>query len=381
LSYNPRVRRSWIQLATLAVYLPSAALPTLAHRSDLPGGPLDPSALVVPFCLAFAAAFPLWGRLADRVAAERVIAAALALAAIAGAAVALAPGEATLIVARAVQGAAAAGVPPAAQAALARASDERQTGRAMSPMMLAVAYAVLGGPALAAGLGAVAGWTITALAIGCALPLALVVAIARERAVAPAAVRQLSVAAPYADARGVRAGWLVSACVLAGHWTVLTRLAEALGAGGLGAGGGWADLAPLTGAFGLPLVVLAARGADRVGPRAPMVAALSAGALGFGLAASATGAVVFVAAAGVGLAAYWAYLPVVAAQVQRSAGTAARGRAAGGLYASMWAAAAIAGALASLAPSWRVVLAGAGLSWAAGALVARRRFMAAPATA
>jgi hypothetical protein len=83
----------------------------------------------------------------------------------------------------------------------------------------------------------------------------------------------------------------------------------------------------------------------------------------------------FVAASGVGLAAYWAYLPVVAAQVQRSAGIAARGRAAGGLYASMWAAAAIAGAAASLAPSWRYVLAGAGASWALAATVAARRFI------
>jgi hypothetical protein len=45
----------------------------------------------------------------------------------------------------------------------------------------------------------------------------------------------------------------------------------------------------------------------------------------------------------------------------------------------MWCAAAVAGAFASLAPSWRVVLAGAGISWSVGALVAYRRFIAAPA--
>jgi hypothetical protein len=112
-----------------------------------------------------------------------------------------------------------------------------------------------------------------------------------------------------------------------------------------------------------------------------MVAALATGALGFGLAATATTAAMFVASAGIGLAVYWAYLPVVAAQVQRCAGPVARGRAAGGLYASMWCAAAVAGAVASVAPSWRVVLAGAALSWTAGALVALRRFIAAPATA
>src|SRR5436190_20513748 len=93
--------RRWIQLATFAAYLPSAALPVLAGRADAPGGPLDPSVLVVPFCLAFAAGFPVWGRLADRVAAERVIVLALALMVVAGALVALAPGEQALIVARA----------------------------------------------------------------------------------------------------------------------------------------------------------------------------------------------------------------------------------------------------------------------------------------
>ena len=55
--------RRWIQLATFAAYLPSAALPVLAEggRTRV-GGSLDPSVLVVPFCLAFAAGFPFWGR-------------------------------------------------------------------------------------------------------------------------------------------------------------------------------------------------------------------------------------------------------------------------------------------------------------------------------
>ena len=369
--------RFWILLAAFGAYLPSAGLPVLAHRSDVPGGPLDPSVLVVPFCVAFAAAFPLWGWVADRLAPVRVIAVALGLSALAGGAVALAPNEATLVLARAVQGAAAAGVPPAAQAALAGASAERDAGRAMSPMMLAVAFAVLGGPAVASLVADAAGWTAAALAIGSALPLVLAGAGAGgERG----AGRRVSIAR-YHDARGVRGGWIVSACVLAGHWTVLTRIAEALGPGGLGAGDRWIAAAPLTGALGLPLVVVAARACDRVGARAPMVATLAVGALGFALAATAASAGVFLAAAGVGLAVYWAYLPVVAAQVQRSAGTGARGRAAGGLYASMWSAAALAGALASLAPSWQVVLAGAALSWGVGAIVAWRRFITAPAIA
>jgi predicted MFS family arabinose efflux permease len=248
-------------------------------------------------------------------------------------------------------------------------------------MMLAVAFAVLLGPAIAQLLGDAAGWTATALLVSCLLPLLLAATAARAALIARGGeLRQRARAARYADARGVYAGWVVSACVLAGHWTVLTRIAQAVGSDGLGHGHDWTGLAPLTGALGLPLVVLAARAGDRVGPRIPMVAALTAGGLGFGLAATASTLALFVAAAGVGLAVYWAYLPVVAMQVQRSAGEAARGRAAGGLYASMWCAAAGAGALASLAPSWRMVLAGAGISWGIGAIVAARAFISAPAT-
>jgi MFS transporter, YNFM family, putative membrane transport protein len=382
LSYNHGpVSRFWIQLATFAAYLPSAALPVLAERSDAPGGPLDPSVLVVPFCLAFAAGFPIWGRIADRVAAERVIVLALGLVALSGAMVAFAPSEPALIIARALQGAAAAGVPPAAQAALARSRTDGEAGRALSPMMLAVAFAVLLGPAIAQVLGDAAGWTVTALSISCLLPLLLAATAAPAAGIARGELRQRAGAAQYANARGVYAGWIVSACVLGGHWTVLTRLTEAVGANGLGHGHDWTGLAPLTGALGLPLVVLAARAGDRVGPRGPMTATLIGGAIGFALAATASTLALFVAAAGVGLAVYWAYLPVVAMQVQRSAGESARGRAAGGLYASMWCAAAGAGALASLAPSWRVVLAGAGLSWGVGAIVAARAFIGEPATA
>jgi MFS family permease len=380
LSYNLRMSRRWIQLATFAAYLPSAALPVLAERSDPFGSSLDPSVLVVPFCLAFAAGFPFWGRVADRMAAERVIVVALGLMVASGVLIALAPTEPSLIVARALQGAAAAGVPPAAQAALARSRSEGEAGRALSPMMLAVAFAVLAGPAIAQGIGDAAGWTVTVLVVSCLLPLVLAATAARAALIARGVERRkAAVVAPYADARGVYAGWVVSACVLAGHWTVLTRIAEAVGSDGLGHGHDWTGVAPLTGVLGLPLVVLAARAGDRVGPRGPMIATLAAGALGFALAAMASTLALFVTAAGVGLAVYWAYLPLVAMQVQRSAGATARGRAAGGLYASMWIAAAGAGALASLAPSWHVVLAGAGVSWGAGAIVAARAFIGEPA--
>ena len=84
MSYNHAMSRRWIQLATFAAYLPSAALPVLAERADAPGGPLDPSVLVVPFCLAFAAGFALWGRVADRVALQELVLLAVKQAAVEG---------------------------------------------------------------------------------------------------------------------------------------------------------------------------------------------------------------------------------------------------------------------------------------------------------
>ncbi|MFL5844680.1 MAG: MFS transporter [Solirubrobacteraceae bacterium] len=350
-------------LATVAAYLPAGALPPLAEGRDVPGGPLDPAVLTVPFCLGFAIGFPAWGRLADRRDPAWVIRVALVLTALAGVLVAVAPGEAALIGARALQGLAAAGVPPAVQAAMAASAAQERTGRAMSPMMLAVAVAVFVGPAVAPLIG---DWTLAAIALGVVLPLA--VSLGPIPATRQPVVRAPRETAPYLDARGVHAGWLVSALVLAGHWTVLTRLVEAPGD---------SSIAALTGVVGLPLVVLAARASDAVGPRRTMTATLIAGALGFSLASTAGDALVFTLTAGVGIAVYWAYLPVVAAQVQRSAGELARGRAAGGLYASMWGSAAAAGLVASFAPSWREVLVGAGVLWAAGAIVAAREFLGA----
>lgn len=352
--------RARLLLATLAAYLPAGALPPLAQRDDVPGGPLDPAALVVPFCLGFALGFPAWGRLADRRDPAVVIRIALLLTAGAGVLVAFAPSEGALVAARVLQGLAAAGVPPAVQAAMAAQAGEGRTGRALGPMMLAVAVAVFVGPAAAPLAG---DWIPAALLFGVLGPLAAAAGRARPAAVRPAPPRA---GHPYADPRGVHAGWLVSALVLAGHWTVLTRLVEAPGD---------PSLAALTGVAGLPLVVLAARASDGVGPRRTMTATLAVGAAGFALASTAGDALLFVPAAGVGLAVYWAYLPVVAAQVQLSAGELARGRAAGGLYASMWGSAAAAGALASLAPSWREVVLGAGVCWALAAVVAARRFL------
>lgn len=373
MSYNQGVTRVRLLLATLAAYLPAAALPALAVRDDLPGAALDPAVLVVPFCLGFAIGFPAWGRAADRRGPEAIVRVGLMLAAAAGLLVAFAPSALALLLARAVQGLAAAAIPPAVQAAMASRASDARAGRAVSAMMLAVAVATLAGPAAAPLLADAVGWPAAAVLLSSLLPAILTLGSRRH---APGGFDS-PMREAYEHPRGVRAGWLVSALVLGGHWTVLTRLAEALGPNGLHAGSGAAGIAALTGAAGLPLVVLAARSSDRRGPRLTMTITLAAGAAGFALAAASDAARAFIPAAGVGLAVYWAYLPVVAAQVQRSAGSGARGRAAGGLYASMWASAALAGALASLAPSWREVLLGAGVAWAAAAVVAAREFLGA----
>jgi len=410
-------------VASLVAYLPASSLPAIADEIGAgAGASRDPGLLVVPFCAAFALGFPAWGALADRRDRHAVMAAALLLLALAGTVVAAAGSELALVVGRALQGAAAAGVPPAAQALLAARAGAGGTGRAVSGMMVAVALATLGGPLLAVLAVPVAGWRGAVVVLCVVVPLVTAAVLARRARVggpaedararagqrggfgqaqapgdraapakgADAATGTPSAGAPSPGARGsdaVRlrpthglvAGWLVSALVLGGYWTVLTRLATILGDGELTAPPWLAAAASLAGAAGIPLVLAAGRAADGRGPRAPMLATLLGGALAFGAAAAAPSALAFVAAVAVALALYWAYLPVVAVQVQRSAGEALRGRAAGVLYATMWLGAALAGTGAALMPGWRTVVAGAAVLWAAAAAMTWLGFLASPA--
>jgi MFS family permease len=362
-----------IWLITLAAYLPAsslAALGSLEGPGD--GGTVDPALLTVPFCAGFGVGFLFWGALVDRYDRLRVMVVAAALMALAGAGVAFATTDGALIAARVLVGLAAAGVPPAAQALLAERASANAGGR-LAGMMVAVGIATLGGP-LAAQALADAGWVAAALVLGTVAPLfAALLARGRDTRRAPAPSARVR----FRPNRGVLAGWATAALVLGGYWTVLTRLAVALGDQGAES---LLGLVSALGALGIPLAIVAGRLADRFGPRTPMVLATAAGGLGFGLAAIAPGAGGFVAAAAVGLALYWAYLPVVAVQVVRASSEAARGRAVAGMYAAMWLGAAVAGAAATAAPSWRYVLAGAGLSWVAAALIAARGFQRGAAT-
>src|SRR5436190_19026713 len=159
----PLAATARIYLATLAAYLTADFIAPVS-RSVLQG--LDPSAMVVPFCAAFAVAFPVWGRAADGHPAGRVLALSLGALAGSGVLLALAPTSGAVIAARALEGAAAAGVPPTAQALLASRAGNAAAGRAVSGMMIMVAVATLGGPAIASALVETLGWRVTSLLLG-----------------------------------------------------------------------------------------------------------------------------------------------------------------------------------------------------------------------
>src|SRR4051794_23354601 len=89
-----------VYLATLAAYLTADFIAPISG-SILTG--LDPGALVVPFCAAFAVAFPLWGRAGDRHPAGLVLGSSLIALAVGGVLLALAQSTAMVIVARALQ--------------------------------------------------------------------------------------------------------------------------------------------------------------------------------------------------------------------------------------------------------------------------------------
>src|SRR3954451_3713226 len=169
-----------VYLATLAAYLTADFIAPIA--GSVLGG-LDAGVLVVPFCAAFAVAFPFWGRAADRHPAGAVLSVSLGTLAAAGVLLALAGSEATVIAARAIEGAAAAGVPPTAQALLAARAGNASAGRAVSGMMIMVAVATLGGPALASALAGPLGWRLTTVLLGLlpALAAALLCAGLRSR--------------------------------------------------------------------------------------------------------------------------------------------------------------------------------------------------------
>jgi MFS family permease len=359
-----------VYLATLAAYLTADFIAPVS--GSILGG-LDAGAVVVPFCAAFALAFPFWGRLADKHPAGRVLAVSLAALAAAGLLLALAPSTAVVVLARAIQGAAAAGVPPTAQAALAARAGNASAGRAVSGMMIMVAVATLAGPAVASALEGPFGWRVTSVLLG-VLP-----ALGAAALCAPLRGARAGVRGVLRPSRHLVAGWACSTLVLAAYWTLLTRWQSITD--GAGIGFDTSALLPIAGAVGIPLVIGAGRAADRLGPRVPMVRTMSLGALALGVAAVTSSQLMFLAGACAALALYWSYLPVVSVQIQRAAPADARASAAGVLYSAMWLGAALGGLAAVAAPNWRFIVGGAAVSWALAAAVAWRGFDPAPVSA
>src|SRR5436190_23131692 len=358
-----------VYLPTLAAYL-TADFITPISGSVLNG--LDAGAHVVAFCAAFAVAVPFWGRAVHRHQAGAVLGVSLAALALGGLLLAAAPSNVFVVAARAVQGGAAAGVPPTAQALLASRAGNRSAGRAVSGMMIMVALATLGGPALASALNGPLGWRGASVLLGVVPAIGAALLCVRLRS-----TRQR-------DRGGLRpsaalvAGWACSTLVLAAYWTLLTRWQSIVE--GVGIGSDMSALLPVAGAIGIPLVVLAARSADRLGPRAPMVCTMAAGAAGLAFAAASDSKLIFLVGACAALGLYWNYLPVVSVQIQRSAPEDARASAAGVLYSSMWLGAALGGLAAVAAPNWHFIVGGAALSWAIAGLVAWRGFHPLPSS-
>ena len=360
-----------VYLATLAAYLTADFV---APLSDAVVRGVDAGAMIVPFCAAFAIAFPFWGRVADRHRAGLALSVSLSALAVFGIAFALVPSVEAAVAVRALQGAAAAGVPPTVQALLAARAGDAQAGKAVSGMMVTVAVATLGGPAVATALEGPLGWRATSVVLG-AVPAALA-----AWACAPlGATGTRGARARLRPTAALVAGWTCSTLVLAAYWTLVTRW-ESI-ADGAGVAYDVSALLPVAGALGIPLVILAGRSADRLGPRSPMVVTMGAGALALAVAAASASPLGFLVGACLALALYWSYLPVVSVQIQRSAPAAARASAAGILYSSMWLGAALGGLAAAAAPSWRAIVAGAAVSWAIAAVVAWRGFLRVPTSA
>src|SRR4051812_43238355 len=99
------MRSLTLPFATFAAYIPASfASPLADDIAGSTGASADPALLVVPFCAAFAIAFPWWGRRADGRSFRRVIVEALLALAAAGALLAAASSTGTVALARVLEG-------------------------------------------------------------------------------------------------------------------------------------------------------------------------------------------------------------------------------------------------------------------------------------
>jgi DHA2 family methylenomycin A resistance protein-like MFS transporter len=141
----------------LDVTIVNTALQAIGHSFG--GGIAALQWVVSTYTIAFAALILTAGALGDRVGAKKIFLAGFAIFTTASVACALAPSAAILIGARAVQGAGAALLVPNSLALLNHAyTEERQRGRAVGIWAAGASVALTAGPLVGGGLIAVVGW-------------------------------------------------------------------------------------------------------------------------------------------------------------------------------------------------------------------------------
>jgi DHA2 family methylenomycin A resistance protein-like MFS transporter len=127
--------------------------------SSLGGGVSELQWVVSAYTIAFAAFILTAGALGDRIGAKRIFMAGFAIFTAASVACALAPGAATLIAGRAVQGIGAAILVPNSLALLSHAyPDDKRRGRAVGIWAAGASVALISGPLIGGGLIALVGW-------------------------------------------------------------------------------------------------------------------------------------------------------------------------------------------------------------------------------
>src|SRR6267154_6285060 len=127
--------------------------------ASLGGGVSELQWVVSSYTIAFAAFILTAGALGDRLGAKRIFMAGFAVFTAASVACALAPGAATLIAARAVQGLGAAILVPNSLALLSHAyADDKARGRAVGVWAAGASLALTAGPFVGGGLITLVGW-------------------------------------------------------------------------------------------------------------------------------------------------------------------------------------------------------------------------------
>jgi MFS transporter, DHA2 family, methylenomycin A resistance protein len=141
----------------LDVTIVNTALNSIGN--SLGGGVAELQWVVSSYTIAFAAFILTAGALGDRIGAKRIFMAGFAIFTAASVACALAPSAAILIAARAVQGLGAAILVPNSLALLSHAyPDEKKRGRAVGIWAAGASLALISGPLIGGGLIALVGW-------------------------------------------------------------------------------------------------------------------------------------------------------------------------------------------------------------------------------